>query len=364
MPRLLFITYKRLSSIMEGGGQGSLRNYQNICTILGADNVDCIYVHDDDTRRPLLSYLQAALFMPFGYYFGLTPARCRHIVKQAMQYEYVFIDRSLFGVIARQLKVHGYKGRIITFFHNIEKQYFSAKLSSAPAVVRHFVMSIADLNDKYSCLYSDTIIALNERDNDCLSQLYNRHADAIIPVSFSDRYSTPPDNKTLTRKRPVCLFLGAYFAANNEGILWFVRNVLPKVDVEMKIVGKGMAKLKQEAAELKNIEVVSDAPDLRPYLEDADLMVLPIFSGSGMKVKTCESLMYGKNIIATDEAFEGYKIQNGKSGWRCNTDEEMIAAIDFFCQSPQPRFNIAARELYRKQYSLEATTEMFRQIIK
>ena len=364
MPRLLFITYKRLSSIMEGGGQCSQRNYQNICTILGDDNVDCIYIHDDDKHRSLLSYLQAAVYMPFGYYFGLTPARCKQIVRQAQQYDYVFIDRSLFGIIAKQLKANGYKGKIITFFHNIEKVYLSAKLSTSPSSVRTFFMSIADKNDNYSCTYSDKIIALNKRDADILYATYHRQGD-IVPISLNDKYDTPSfDTNVLTRTKPLCLFLGAYFSANNEGILWFVRNVLPKVNIEMKIVGKGMSKLKQEAPELKDIEVVSDAPDLRPYLEEADLMILPIFSGSGMKVKTCESLMYGKNIIGTDEAFEGYNIENGTSGWRCNNAEEMVSAIDFFCQHPQSRFNHAARDLFLKQYSIEATTDMYRQIIK
>lgn len=37
-------------------------------------------------------------------------------------------------------------------------------------------------------------------------------------------------------------------------------------------------------------------------------MVMPIFSGSGMKVKTAEALMYGKFLIGTKEAFEGYEI--------------------------------------------------------
>jgi len=168
----------------------------------------------------------------------------------------------------------------------------------------------------------------------------------------------------LTRKRPLCLFLGAYFLANNEGILWFMQHVYPQVDVEVKIVGRGMAKLKEEQPELlRDIEVVSDAPSLTPYFEEADMMVLPIFAGSGMKVKTCESLMYGKNIIATDEALEGYAIEEGVSAWRCNTVDEFVQTIQDFAQHSRPRFNQAARQCFLENYSNEAVENKFKELL-
>lgn len=132
----------------------------------------------------------------------------------------------------------------------------------------------------------------------------------------------------------------------------------------MKIVGKGMKKLKENEPELlKNIEIVSDAPDLQPYFAEADIMVLPIFSGSGMKVKTCESLMHGKNIIGTTEAFEGYDVDTKKVGGECNTAEEFIALLNDFAQNPRPKFNGYSRKIFLEKYSESAVTEMFKETI-
>ena len=167
-------------------------------------------------------------------------------------------------------------------------------------------------------------------------------------------------NEELTSHRLKCLFLGSYFTPNNEGIIWFMRNVAPHVEVDIRIVGKGMSKLQDEQPELLvDTKVISDAPDLNPYFQWADVMILPIFSGSGMKVKTCESLMHGKNIIGTNEAFEGYEIQEGISGWRCNTAEEFIASITDFIQHPRPHYNLKARKLYCDKYSEEAVEAVF-----
>ena len=167
----------------------------------------------------------------------------------------------------------------------------------------------------------------------------------------------------MTTSQPLCLFLGAYFPPNNEGIVWFVKNVLPHVNIRMKVVGKGMARLKAEEPTLKDIEVISDAPDLLPYFEEADIMILPIFKGSGMKVKTCESLMYGKNIIATDEAFVGYDVDYDKVGGKCNTAEEFIARIKEFEKNPRPRFNAYSRQMFLEKYSEEGVVEKFRKVL-
>jgi glycosyltransferase involved in cell wall biosynthesis len=131
----------------------------------------------------------------------------------------------------------------------------------------------------------------------------------------------------------------------------------------MKIVGKGMSRLRENYHVPQEAQIISDAPDLVPYYEEADIMVLPIFKGSGMKVKTCESLMYGKNIIATTEALEGYDLDYDKMGARCNTAREFIDAIKSFAENPRPRFNSYCRNVFLQKYSTESVVETFRKIL-
>jgi glycosyltransferase involved in cell wall biosynthesis len=179
-------------------------------------------------------------------------------------------------------------------------------------------------------------------------------------VVLKDTYNLPNYPEGQTRNIPVCLFLGTYFPMNVHGILWFVKEVLPHVNIQLQIIGKGMKAILPNVKGISNIEVFSDVPDLRPYIENADFMLFPIFKGSGMKVKTCEALLYGKNIIGTSEAFEGYDVDYKKAGACCNTKEEFRKAIDNFSNHPRPRFNTYARELFIRNYSLEKRKEEFR----
>ena len=363
MPKLLFIWYKRSKGILEGGGQCSLRNYKMLCKVLGELNVDSYYIHDEFKKKGVFGYLRGILLFPLNYFYGLSPRRVKEIVNKAQSYDYIFIDRSVFGIIAKALKEAKYQGKVITHFHNVETIYFDAII---PKYVpgKRVLLNAVDKNDAYACQYSDEIIVLNQRDELILHKKYPFIGHTTcIPIALPDRGESILKTTDLIRKQPICLFLGSYFAPNNQGVLWFVENVLPYVDIHMKIVGRGMSKLKEESPALRDIEVVSDAPDLLPHLQDADIVVLPIFSGSGMKVKTCESLMYGKNIIGTPEAFEGYDIDYTLVGGNCKNAKEFIDCINDFSNNPRPRFNDYARQTYIHKYSLSAIQQSFETIL-
>lgn len=362
MSRLLFIRYKKSSKVFEGGEQCSQKNLDALSSILGVENVDVEYIHDEQKGHSVWDYIKAVFFFPFGYYFGLTPSRVNSIVKRADSYDYLFIDRSVFGIIAKKAKNSACRAKIIAFFHNVEKIYFGDKISKK-APWRALVVRCADRNDSFCCRFADKIIALNERDRGIIEKMYGRKADELLPVMFKDKYDRESYPQGETSTKPSCLFLGAYFTANNEGIEWFVRNVYPKVNVKLSIVGKGMNKIKSCDWITPDIEVVSDAPELESYFEGADIMILPIFKGSGMKVKTCESLMYAKNIIGTDEAFEGYELDYKKVGGKCNTAEEFISLIKDFENNPRPRFNEYSRKIYLEKYSDTLAKDVFLRVL-
>lgn len=361
MSKLLFIRYNRPSEIMEGGAQATQKNYNVLSSILGEENVEVFYICEEGKKNTLWKYFQSLFWMLRGYFWELSPHKVDKIITLASQYDYVFIDRSVYGIIAKKLSSSGYKGKIITFFHNVEVLYFKSKISKW-APWRPVILQCVDKNDHYSCKYSNKIIVLNVRDNQELKKKYHRGADELIPIAFKDRL-VPTENNRLTRQKPLCLFLGTYFPPNNEGILWFLRNVYPYVDIKMVIVGKWMSRLKEENEFPEEIEIYSDVPDLTPFFSEADFMIFPIFRGSGMKVKTCESLMYGKNILATTEAFEGYELDFEKTGGLCNTAEEFIERINHFSKNPILQFNSYSRQIFLEKYSEEAVKIKFEKIL-
>lgn len=361
--KALLVWFKRYNSILDGGGVANQRCLRMIQRVLGENNTESVYVHDERNRTGVFQKLRSAYYFLFDYHNGITPDFVASVVEKAKAYDYVFLSTSLFGIVAKRLKESGYKGRIIVHFHNVESVYYDAVVPKwLPG--RQIIVRCARHNDAFSCSYADKILVLNERDKNLLHEMYGREADFILPISLQDKCTSIPDKEVMTSTTPLCLFIGSSFGPNNEGVLWFVRHVLPHVDIRFKVVGKNMGRLKAANECLKDIEVVSDAPDLRPYFEEADFMVLPIFSGSGMKVKTCESLMYGKNIIGSDETFEGYNVDMEKVEGRCNTPEEYIRCLKHYASHPVPRFNAYSRQVFLENYSEEASVNLFQKIFQ
>lgn len=364
MSKALFILFKDYSKSNDGGSRVNMRNLHLTKQILGEENVDCFYIHDINRHRSFLSLLYAVVLFPFGYFNGLTPQKLKEIHRLSAQYDYIFITNSIFGIVGKYLKSKGFKGQVVSFFHNVESIYYDARVAKH-IPFRNIVVGCAAKNDRYALKYSDTAIGLCERDHKTLTRLYGRGFDVLAPISFEDKCAgQEPDLNAMTSCRPKCTFIGSNFPANANGILWFVKNVLPHVDVDFTIVGQDMDKLKETNECLKDILVYSNVPDLTPYFEGADFMIYPIFDGSGMKVKTCEALMYGKNILGTSEAFEGYDVDPNQCGRLCNSPEEYIAAIKDLSVHPVKRYNEYSRHSFLEKYSFTNTMNVFKNIFK
>ena len=127
--------------------------------------------------------------------------------------------------------------------------------------------------------------------------------------------------------RNIFYLLEVFFKPNIEGIIWFAQNVAKHMDVNVCVVGKGMEQIAVDSFP-DNVKVLGGVEDLGIYYSGALGVIMPIFTGYGMKVKTAEAMMYGKPILATDEALRGYAIDNLEWVYRCNTSDEFIRATE------------------------------------
>ena len=361
--KLLFIRQKASGDIEDGGGRLTNANLSYIREIFEADQIEEYPIHDNFKKNTLVNSILVGYHFLKNFHYGLTHRKIADILKKATDFEIIYIDRSIFGIMAKLLRKNGFKGHIITLFHNYEYQYYQDRISwSHPlkAIIKRSVKN----NEVSAVTYSDTIIALNERDSKLLLPQYGKKADFLIPISLKNTYEPSVEIMQKSFDKPLlCLFLGSNFYANTEGLLWFVKEVLPFVDIRLQIVGRGMEKIKPQLPDDNKMEVYGSVPNLKEFLENADVMIMPIFKGSGMKVKTCEAMMYGKYIIGTTETFEGYDVDFEKIGALANTKEEYIQAIERFSTGMYQKYNAYSREFFLKNHSEEVISKLFEGIL-
>ncbi len=232
--------------------------------------------------------------------------------------------------VIRIVKKHSPDILFVTFMQNIEKQYF-ANLKDKSLGYR-LLYKVVKKCEKESVDLADRIVCLNQRDGQLLKQIYNRKADLYLPINMLDICNENLIKNTHCDKE--LLFIGSLFEPNYDGVKWFVEQVMSKLpEYKLTIVGRNFEKVTHELKR-DNVHVIGSVDDLAYYYYEYPVMVMPILYGAGMKVKTAEALMYGKTILGTAEAFEGYNLNNVQGVFLCQSEIDFVNTIKKVYDNP------------------------------
>lgn len=335
---ILYIGNK-IEKPQSGGDQINYRN-QKLLELIQGRSLDFIEIDGGSTFAK--------------FYLGATDGVLQKINKalKTGNYTHVFISQSLLGRAARFIKKQYPDIIIHVFYHNIESQYAHEYYKTTGIKALPFYL----LTKRYEALaakYGDKHITLNSRDAELLKATYSTKSDLSLPTSLEDRFD---EAKMLAQANqendePIFLFVGVAFFANTEAVQWFIDNVMPFVRGTFYVVGKGMDSVPFRGITDK-VKVFGFVDDLSEFYYKADYVVSPILSGGGMKTKTAEALMYGKTILGTTEAFEGYEVDD-RCMLLCDTKESFIEVINN--KLNYNKQNLYARELFSRLYNYEKT---------
>lgn len=275
----------------------------------------------------------------------------------------VFVDGSNLGALVASIKQRMPHVEITTFFHNVEARFFwgALRLHKSWHALGVFIANY--LAERKAVKYSDKLVCLSERDSYLLNKIYGRKATYIAPMALADQCPASFLNAAVQAPGNFAIFVGGTFYANREGIAWFVREVVPKVDIPLFVLGHGFETLRALFEIPGKVTVIGGVDSLADWYRRAQFVIAPIFDGSGMKTKVAEALMYGKKIIGTPEAFSGYEDIVEQAGWVCETPEEFVAAFEKAKVEVTQSFNPVLRKLYEQRYSMEAAQQRLMQIL-
>lgn len=185
------------------------------------------------------------------------------------------------------------KVRIPLIRHLIEKQ---------AQFLREYVENIHDKMNR--------IIYLNK---DNFSDYSKRHPSKYI---LMDRLTIDFEHSTYSPKKESekikLLFVGSLdWSPNIDALEWFLDEIWPLLKnknlYHFYIVGRDPGKkFIKKINTFSNITLYSNVPLIEKYYLDADIVVMPIRSGSGINIKVLEALSYGIPIVMTTFSKRGY----------------------------------------------------------
>jgi glycosyltransferase involved in cell wall biosynthesis len=299
-----------------------------------------------------------------GHIDGLDRGSLQGICSRIREHriEQVFIDGSNLGEAVRTVKACFPDIEVVTFFHNVEARFFLGALRHSRTARAAAVMVANYLAERKAVRHSDKLLCLSHRDSRLLARLYGRQATHVSPIALEDKIADGQSEPRVPAEK-FALFVGGLVYANQAGITWFADHVAPHVSIRTYVVGHGLDTLAHRLERSGNLTVVGSVPSLADWYERAQVVVAPIFDGSGMKTKVAEALMFGKRVIGTPEAFTGYEEVAAAAGDICRTAAEFVTALNRYAQAPFQHMNVSMRRLYEENYSYPAARRRLREVM-
>ncbi len=203
----------------------------------------------------------------------------------------------------------------------------------------------------------DGLIAISEIDRAFFCHLGYKGPSVVIPAGMPairlPEQTSPAESLSV-------FHLGSMdWRPNQEGIIWFLKKVWPLVtekrkDVTFYLAGKRMPDYFYQYAS-EQVVVLGEVDDAIHFLLSKNLMVVPLLSGGGMRVKIIEGMAAAKTIISTHIGAEGIGCQHEKHIFLADEPNQMADWILFCLNNPKlsKEIGLQARQFAIENYSMD-----------
>jgi glycosyltransferase involved in cell wall biosynthesis len=241
---------------------------------------------------------------------------------------------------------------IVMRAHNVEHEIWERITSNTTSPVKKFYLTQLTRQLKAYELEQfpayDYLVTLTDRDlQHFKSKGYNNGATAA-PIGFD--ISSYPVTRSLFGKSVSLCFIGSLdWMPNREGLEWFLNECWPAIHTRWPQITFHIAGRNTPAAFLNQkwpgVTVHGEVPDATAFVQQHGVMIVPLFSGSGMRVKIVEGMLMGKVVITTAVGKEGIEGEDGHHFLVADTKEQMINAVRLCVEQPEMASRIGQEAL-------------------
>jgi len=210
--------------------------------------------------------------------------------------------------------------KVIVRAHNIEHEVWSSMASTSKIFLKRWYFNrLAKQLKKYEISELskvDGIISITEEDAKFFQQFEPNVHTTSIPTAVKTNF--PVTNYGLSD----FYFLGAMdWKPNIDGIEWFLGEVIPEglKGTQFYLGGKGLKKSDYNFTSVVNVGEVENAID---FISQHGICIIPMHTGSGLKIKLLENMAMGKPIITTSEGVRGVDVTHDKEVLIADNPEE------------------------------------------
>lgn len=295
------------------------------------------------------------------------------ILRDEAPYDFIIIESLFVTPYIKTIKANS-KAKVILRAHNVEHKIWERiSLNTGNLLKKKYIDLLAKRMKKYEIRTFkklDAICAMTDVDVASFKELGFKNQITSVPTGYIlDEVTTANES---VDELSVFHLASMDWLPNTEGVDWLIKNVwnivnktIPKS--QLYLAGREMP---QEYYDLKNKSITTVGPvkSAKDFFLSKHIMVVPILSGSGMRIKIIEGMALGKVIISTTIGAEGINCTNNKNILIADTPKEFADAIvkclkdKSFCE----QISANAKRLITEEYSNESIStrmiEFFKQL--
>jgi glycosyltransferase involved in cell wall biosynthesis len=238
----------------------------------------------------------------------------------------------------------GSRAKVVMRAHNVEHEIWERTSKQQGGLrgiyLKNLASRIKRMEEDYLNRY-DAVLPITGRDGEILKKMGCHLPMHVVPTGIDTR-ELKPDHSEM--EFPSVFHIGALdWSPNLEGLQWFFSRVWPQVlekhpALQFFLAGRN-APESISRAQHSNVTFLGEVEDAYDFMRKKAVMIVPILSGSGMRIKIVEGMALGKTIVTTTIGTEGISTTDGKNILVADTPEKFAAAV---CEL------VENRELFRK----------------
>ncbi len=260
----------------------------------------------------------------------------------------------------------------ILFQHNVETIIWErhAESGRTPAHRAYFGLQARRMFEweRAVCRSAAHVVAVSEIDERIMRERFGIRHTSSVPTGVDLDYFEPPSG---VEKHFDLVFIGSMdWMPNIDGVRWFLDEVLPliranKPNCRVAIVGRNPPPSLTAGAKDPLIKITGTVADVRPFLWQSALSIVPLCVGGGTRLKIFESLAAGTPVVSTTIGAEGLPLKHGKTIRIGDTGQEFAAECLNLLNDPDARqgMSSAGLELVREKFSWDRAVRRFEDIL-
>ena len=313
--------------------------------------------------------LNLASDLPYAIKKYESSAMRSEIEKRVGQFDVLICD-----FLAPAVNVpHNLECATVLFQHNVEamiwKRHYDVHTNAARKAYLYRQWRKMVEFEAATCPKFDCVVAVSREDREQMEREYNVRNVYDVPTGVDTEFFRP--NSDVTRKPHNLVFTGSMdWLPNEDAIRYFTEQILPRIkqsvpDVTLTVVGRDPYPALLELSKRDpSVIVTGRVEDVRPYMDEAAVYIVPLRIGGGTRLKIYEAMAMEKPIVSTSIGAEGLPVTDGTEIVLADAPETFAGAVVKLLQNTDLADEIGQRAAarVRKEFGWDTVADNFAEI--